>query len=73
MFVRRTDADAESPILWPPDAKNWLNWKDPDGEMLLNHSKTRGFLASGGEEFNLGPETRFDQSELLCNKVLVKY
>ena len=27
----RTDAEAETPILWPPDAKNWLIWKDPDG------------------------------------------
>ena len=34
---------------------------------------TSGFLASGGEEFNLGPETRLDCSELLCNKVLLKY
>ena len=25
-----TDADAETPILWPPDAKSWLIWKDPD-------------------------------------------
>ena len=25
-----TDAEAETPILWPPDAKNWLIWKDPD-------------------------------------------
>ena len=25
-----TDAEAETPILWPPDAKNWLNGKDPD-------------------------------------------
>ena len=32
-----------------------------------------GFLASVGEEFNLGPETRLDHSELLCNKVLLKY
>ena len=32
-----------------------------------------GFLASGGEEFNLGPVTRLDRSELLCNKVLLKY
>ena len=31
------------------------------------------FLASGGEEFNTGPETRLDLSELLCNKVLLKY
>ena len=27
---RRTDAEAETPILWPPDVKNWLIWKDPD-------------------------------------------
>ena len=31
-----------------------------------------GFLAPGGDEFNLGPETRLDRSELLCNKVLLK-
>ena len=30
IFTRRTDAEAETPILWPPDAKNWLIWKDPD-------------------------------------------
>ena len=24
------DAEAETPILWPPDVKNWLIWKDPD-------------------------------------------
>ena len=29
-FVGRTDAEAETPILWPTDAKNWLIWKDPD-------------------------------------------
>ena len=32
-----------------------------------------GFLASGGEEFNPGPVTRLDHSELLCNTVLLKY
>ena len=41
--------------------------------LLLNHEKMPGFLASGGEEFNLGPETRLDCSELLCNRVLLKY
>ena len=30
IFIERTDAEAEAPILWPPDAKNWLIWKDPD-------------------------------------------
>ena len=29
-FIRRTDAEAETPILWPPDVKNWLIWKDPE-------------------------------------------
>ena len=28
--IGRTDADTETPILWPPDAKNWLIGKDPD-------------------------------------------
>ena len=30
VFIGRTDAKAETPILWPPDAKNWLIWIDPD-------------------------------------------
>ena len=30
IFIGRTDAEAETPILWIPDVKNWLIWKDPD-------------------------------------------
>ena len=30
MFIGRTDAEAETSILWPPDVKNWLIGKDPD-------------------------------------------
>ena len=30
ILTGRTDAEAETPILWTPDAKNWLTWKDPD-------------------------------------------
>ena len=30
IFIERTDAEAETPILWPPDAKNWLTGKYPD-------------------------------------------
>ena len=30
IFIGKTDAEAETPTLWPPDAKNWLIWKDPD-------------------------------------------
>ena len=28
VFIGRTDVEAETPILWPPDAMNWLIWKD---------------------------------------------
>ena len=30
VFIGRTDVEAETPVLWPPDAKSWLIWKDPD-------------------------------------------
>ena len=30
VFIERTDVEAETPILWPPDAKSWLIWQDPD-------------------------------------------
>ena len=30
VFIGRTDVEAQTPILWPPDAKSWLIWKDLD-------------------------------------------
>ena len=30
VFIEKTDAETETPILWPPDAKSWLIGKDPD-------------------------------------------
>ena len=30
VFTGRTNTEAETPILWPPDVKSWLIWKDPD-------------------------------------------
>ena len=30
IFTGKTDAEADAPIIWPPDAKDWLNGKDPD-------------------------------------------
>ena len=30
IIIGRTDAEAEAPVLWPPDEKSWLIWKDPD-------------------------------------------
>ena len=32
VFIEKTDAEAETLILWPPDAKSWLIWKDPWGQ-----------------------------------------
>ena len=31
IFIGRADTEAETPILWPLDGRNWLIWKDPDG------------------------------------------
>ena len=30
VFIGRSDVEAETPVFWPPDAKSWLIWKDPD-------------------------------------------
>ena len=30
VFIGRTYVEAETPVLWPPDVKSWLIWKDPD-------------------------------------------
>ena len=39
IFIERTDAEAETPILWPPDAKNWLIGKDPDARKNWRQEK----------------------------------
>ena len=45
IFLGRTDAEAETPILWPPDAKNWFIWKDPDArkDWRWEEKGTRGW------------------------------
>ena len=39
IFIGRTDAEAEAPILWPPDVKSWLTGKDPDAGKDWGHEK----------------------------------
>ena len=39
IFIGKTDAKADAPILWPPDAKSWLIWKDPDAGKLWGQEK----------------------------------
>ena len=72
MYKIKTLYRAEEEDLGCCDCQERLFWEVHE-RLLLNHTKTPGFLAPGGEEFNLGPETRLDRSELLCNKVLLKY
>ena len=50
VFIGRTDVEAETPILWPPDAKSWLIRKDPDaGKDWGQEEKgtTRGWWLDG--------------------------
>ena len=46
IFIGRTDGETETPILWPPDAKNWLLRKDPDAD--------KDWMKAGGEGNNRG-------------------
>ena len=61
IFIGRTDAEAEAPMLWPPDANSWLTGKDPDAgkvwgqeekgttedEMVLWHHRLNGHRLGG--------------------------
>ena len=72
IFIGRTDAEAEVPILWLPDAKSWLIGKDPDAgkdwrqkkrvaedEMELNQLN--------GDEFEQTPGYSGGQRSLVCS------
>ena len=39
IFIGRTDVEAETPILRPPDAKSWLIWKDPDARLKVGRER----------------------------------
>ena len=62
-FIGRTDAEAETPKFWPPDAKNWLIGKDPDAgkdwrweEKGMIEAEVFGWLHQlGGHEFEQDP------------------
>ena len=53
IFIGRTDAEAETPTLWPPDAKNWLIWKDPDaGKYWRKEEKGMTDVVGGHHRLN---------------------
>ena len=73
VFIGRTDVEAETAVLWPPDVKNWLIWKDPDAgkdwgqekgttedEMVGQHNQLNG------HGFGWIPRVGDGQGDLVC-------
>ena len=75
IFIGRTDAEAETPILWSPDAKNWLVRKDPDtGKDWRQEEKgtTEDEIVGwyhwlDGHEFGQALGTGDEQGSLVCS------
>ena len=74
IFIGRTDAEAATPILWPPHVKNWLIWKDPDAgkdwgqeEKGLTEDEMVGWHHwLNGHEFEWTPGVGDGQGGLAC-------
>ena len=74
VFIGRTDIEAETPILWPPDAKSWLIGKDPDAgkdwgweEKWETEDKMVGWHHQlNGHEFDQTPGNSEGQGRLVC-------
>ena len=73
IFIGRTDVEAEAPILWPPDGKNWLIGKDPDAgkDWRWERGMTEDEMVGwhhwlSGHEFEWPPEVGDGQGKLAC-------
>ena len=74
IFIGRTDAEAETPILWLPDANNWLIGKDPnagkdwrEGEKGMTEDEMVGWHQwLNGHEFEQAPRVGDGQGSLAC-------
>ena len=74
IFIGRTDAAAETPILWPPGAKNWLLGKDPDAgqdwrqeEKGMTEDEMVGWHKRfNGHELEQAPGVGDGQGSLVC-------
>ena len=73
VFIGRTDAEAETPILWPPDVKSWLIRKDPDAGKDWRREKgtTEDEMVGwhhrlDGHEFEQTPGVGDGQRGLVC-------
>ena len=74
IFIGRTNAEAETPILWPPDAKSWLSWKNPDAgkdwgqeEKGITEDEMVGWHHwLNGDEFGWTPGVDDGQGSMAC-------
>ena len=73
IFIGRTDAEAETPIFWLPDAKNWLIWKDSDTgkdwrqEKEMTEDEVVGWHHQlDGHESEQAPGVGYGQGSLAC-------
>ena len=74
LFFGRTDAEAETPILWPPAGKNWLIGKDPDvgkdwrweEKQMIEDEIVRWHHQLNGHELEQAPGVNDGQRTLLC-------
>ena len=74
VFIGKTDAEAEAPILWPPDVKKWLIGKDPDAgkdwrqeEKRMTEDEMVGWHhRRDGQEFEQAPGVGDGQGSLVC-------
>ena len=73
IFIGRTDAEAEAPILWPPDEKSWLIGKDPDAgkdwrqeEKGMTEDEMVGWHLWLRHEFEQAPRVGDGQGSLAC-------
>ena len=77
IFIGRTDAEAEAPILWPPDAKNWLTGRDPIARKDWRHEEkgaTEDKIVGwhhqhGGHEFEQIPRNSEGQGSLVSMRL----
>ena len=74
IFIGRTDAEAKTPIVWSPDAKNWLLTKDPDAgkdwkqeeKGMTENEKVQWHYQLDGHEFEQAPGVGDVQWSLAC-------
>ena len=77
IFIGRTNAEGEAPILWPHDSKNWLTGKDPDAKKDWRRRRgrqdemVRWHHLLDGHEFDQAPEVGDEHGSLACCSPLV--